>query len=892
MNAFQHKLINQSGLFNEADKKALEHLFLIISSRESDPIFPHYLPDLAVACLALESISTNNQCLIYPQGLQVLIRESHQNYAIISGKKKHGSISAEKYPTFKLLLEESDKRPSFIQMLTRLMVWDWVLSLNFQPTSKGKVVKALLQDNQLIDFTIKASEFLDSTQLCLDQSFLLLVGKLRNWCRNAQKTKIEKYTADTLTKFINALFKRYEEIKQSDFKSVYDQLPTLTDSKNTEDQPISIDLRNLRRTTSSPTETKKQDELEDDPLEPPSIESIPNDILKKSSRYQNGYAKTAIHRTSQQAQFLDNANQVLTELESQHFFDKLLHDSSDVATQILITFCTGSEPMFWCDWKLHQSEHTEWVDIKNGIWGTPVFIGDKNLIPEPEVAQLFQPTQPVFARPIPQELNDRLNALCKPNNSTLGELFTGTAIEISETCDQWIKQNNPFGRNISLARIRNHLYHQIMLQSFDEAKATHIIGQRVHKIPQSLTYTTFSTEDLISSYQKALPQLNFSYTKIDKTFIGSKAFIKEAEIVTLLEEIANRCIASKKTLTKNPILNTQYLIEFHNQFVSYITLFGLIITSHRPTKDPFARVIDFVFDINATLICDKIVDEKHLSRVCFFDDNFKKQVLTYIEHLKQLQKIFSPKEESDPANSLESIFDINNSTVPFLFFLHKVENSVIVESVQPLSLRNQLSTINSLWESIPLNFGRHYLASKLRTLNVNPEYINYQLGHISAGEEPYGSNSTLSPKIVSKTLQPALTKISTYLNLKPLIGLDDLTKIVISDPIEKVICPTISLAPISRIEKYQETAKEELAIALDIYNTKIRWLDNDFDNALFQTIANDAIQQVIKRSRLRVVENLRFISTCLKEKAKIHNWHFEAPINLLKIDIEIGRAHV
>lgn len=875
-------LIHNSGLFDNEEKAEISALFRIVLQRKKDPFFPSYLPQAAAACLNLETLALHNKFIQYPQGLNILIRASHSHPDIISRSKPRSDISADEYPTFKMVVNLADGRSLFYKLLTRLLVWDWILNLNFQPASKSKLVTSIFNHADIQDFTNEATQFIEDSGLDLDKDFLMLTAKLKNWCSRHQNTDTERYAADFLKKFINKLFQQYHSSEHH--LSNTKRLPSIDE---VDDESFNIDLLSFTKPRNgTPLQQGEHANADKQEFEPPDHQFFPPEVKTKTSRYQNGYAKIARYRTIQQAQHLDNANQILTEAESQHFFEQILADQSEVATQAMIVFALGAEPLFWDRVSLEDFASEYWIDIKSGLWASAVNIGNKHVKPDTEISYLFEKTITHFIKPLPRELTERLTKLDNSNALTLKELFSNSATEISDSVDNWIKNHNPFGRSISLAKIRNHLYHQILRQQFDEAAANHIIAQRIHKEPQSLAYTAFPRNDLIDIYKSALPQLSFTERKNGDDFIGSMALFKEVELSELFREVSTHCVSKKNQLVSSNQVEPNQLIEFHNSFVSYIALFGMLITSHRPTHDPFARLIDFALEINAVFLSDKIVDEKHLMRIAFYDDQFKNQINQYIEHLTVLDHFFGSNTNSEDKSPITQIFDPRNESVPFLFFLSQEEKGISIIPISPSSLRPQLVSINPVWEKVPLNFGRHYLSSKLRKLGINPEYINYQLGHVSAGEEPYGSHSVLSPKIVSKILNPALGQITKSLKLIAITGLEDIADKFLTKTVQTLLPYKRLLAPLKRIEKYQNTIQNEKAIARETYNSMIRPLDKDFDNETFQIIAQEAIETIIAQSHLRAFENLQFITARIKVKARQNGCSFESPLSLMKMDIE------
>ena len=888
-----NEIIKKSGLeFSDIDILDLENLSKKLQVRKSDPLIPKKLPNLVKLCKVLESFEEHSELIHYPAGLVKLIKIATTYPEIIKQHSSSRNPSIKNNPSFNLIIETSKDSLLFHQFLSRLFVWDWCLDLNFQPSSKTKLVEALVVEHSISNLSLEISKFINELNLDLNEDFLAIVFKVRLRFKNKSSYEKEQYLFDTLSKFIDHLFSRLSEIDSTETSSKKDNTLTAShlNSNDLEDSSVVINLYEIQNKAIQNARKNQQesiDEVEETPYF--HFEKLPKDISKKSPRYQNGYVKTAILRTTQQAQFLDNANDKLTDEEANMLISAMLNDASDIATQTLITLCFGAEPNFWYTWKTNKSNQGFWIDLEKGIWCTPIEIEHKPKPLKPSVDKLFKATIDYFEKPIPTELLTRLRKLSVSEFDTLGQAFQKSSEAISVECDKWLNEHNSLGRRISTAKIRNHLYLTIMQLSFDEAAAWHITGQHVHKFNRSTTYTTFPTLELIKSYKSALPEFTFDKHLAESKFIGSNRSIALEELEILQKQVYAKVATTKAIIvTNSTVLTIESLADFHNTLVTYLTLLVLIY-GHRPTEDPIARCDDLIDSINALFICDKIIDDNHKTRIGFLPDVVVEQIIEYKAHLIWLENTLFSNQQALLSGAIKSSLDSSEINTPFLFFLEMKEESCSVTSVTSISLKRKLQEINSLWKDIPMNFGRHFIATRLRELNLNPEYIHYQLGHISTGEEPYGSLSFLSPRIVSNILIPKLNKINAELGIELITNLSDLAHIDLKP--SKTICDLKQtsdlIGPLKRIHEYKQRSTAESLIVRIIYKKYLEGVTTSgASTELFRILSEQATKELIQKSLHQPHKNLVKLSRLLTAQAKKMGVEFSSPTRILKIGLE------
>jgi hypothetical protein len=63
------------------------------------------------------------------------------------------------------------------------------------------------------------------------------------------------------------------------------------------------------------------------------------------------------------------------------------------------------------------------------------------------------------------------------------------------------------------------------------------------------------------------------------------------------------------------------------------------------------------------------------------------------------------------------------------------------------------------WKNVPTNWGRHFLASHGRWLEINPVLLHIQLGHLESAGYPYSLDSPMNPLGFLEKMGTALDEI-------------------------------------------------------------------------------------------------------------------------------------
>lgn len=240
-----------------------------------------------------------------------------------------------------------------------------------------------------------------------------------------------------------------------------------------------------------------------------------------------------------------------------------------------------------------------------------------------------------------------------------------------------------------------------------------------------------------------------------------------------LEAFVNSLAAETRSAIKRKDGN---LADVHNAFANYTVSLLFFATGHRPVVDPFCYRSQFDTRGGMCLISDKVISEDRAYRLCALPSLAVKQLHAYEEHLKSLIRkleIKNKKEEStnytDVCTLIASLLDpsVSDSSLLVPFFFHLPSDLSAPQNFVPASLEK-------VWErflDIPLNFGRHALATGLRQQGVPADMRLLQLGHQDTLEHPLGPLSPVVPERDLKSLGQEIDRLLEGLGWEVIPGL-------------------------------------------------------------------------------------------------------------------------
>lgn len=793
--------------------------------------------------------------------------------------KERNAISVDKYPLYFALYSINENSPSICKITTQALIWNFTNQNELTRSRVAALIKNLFSG--VYKFNKFLSEKIDDWQSQSNSTdFLSIASKTRDLAFSTanQFSDEERKIAGDIVYIIDQAFATHIPKNTTPSSPLFK--PELSNEEDSEDTPNLIEVL----VSDKPNDLQN---LDTEPTEDQYF-AIPKDVAEKSTYYQRSYARQTQFKTAMTSQFLDNAPQSLTDSEKNTIIALGLDNLNStenhcVEFAIIFSLLTGAEPSFWRNWKvIHETESLTdefCLNLSKGTWSHPITLANRFWKPhDVQQKNLVMESNQRIELPIADEILTFLRRI--PNLKSLDEIFTISIAELNHACDQWLREMAYLGRRITIAKVRNFLYWKIMQTHFDEPAASFINSQPILKTPQGCSYTSFESDTLVNIYKSVHEKFSFdSAHTIANQRIGSNLYAKAEYIKNTGKLLADDTIAATIEITED-LTDLKKIINVHNSLVKYCVFYGLLITSHRPNIDPLARFSDFILDLNAVLISDKIVDEQHESRISFYSDGFKKQILTYKDHLTHLSQWLKFLGYPKTSELINTLFDFETPThLPFFFFL-QVNDSKELSTI-PIS-ESELQLQIPEW-TLPFNFGRHYLSTRLREVETPTEYISYQLGHRSPGEEPYDDNSILSVLIVSKILRPKLNLISDELDFKVIYGLKPCLRNEIMPTEKEVGDFNYQLGPLRRLGNANQARAIRKQTVKEVFHNFIKNQPHEFLVTNQHTIVSEACNKILRELNSDPLKGIILFTHLLERYARTNNLKIQLPHKLIRI---------
>lgn len=186
--------------------------------------------------------------------------------------------------------------------------------------------------------------------------------------------------------------------------------------------------------------------------------------------------------------------------------------------------------------------------------------------------------------------------------------------------------------------------------------------------------------------------------------------------------------------------------EIHNSLVAYIAFWILFSTGYRAVNDLIFRLREVDWDTGFLVVSDKDDETYSNTRIVWLLPQLRDQIKRYVVHLQIMQVKVS--HHGQLRAHINEILDSPEPNVPLLFFVNELGHAI---KLTPHNLREHVPEF-----TLPMNIGRHYLRSTLRSHGCAAEYVNAFLGHWQQGQEPFGRFSSITPFELFNELAPKL----------------------------------------------------------------------------------------------------------------------------------------
>lgn len=193
-------------------------------------------------------------------------------------------------------------------------------------------------------------------------------------------------------------------------------------------------------------------------------------------------------------------------------------------------------------------------------------------------------------------------------------------------------------------------------------------------------------------------------------------------------------------------------VAAHNAITHYTLAMMMFGTGHRPVIDPFCYLKELDIKSQRCIISDKVVSIRHEYRIVPLPETVCDQLnryLAYLNRLKQSLKVSSNPQSLALANAIETMLVGGEQDIPLFFLLKSMSSPVI--SISPKEQQDYWLQ----YGSVPLNYGRTFLATELAGKDVSVDQVEVLLGHTDGVRHFFGPRSILAPvEFVENLLQP------------------------------------------------------------------------------------------------------------------------------------------
>jgi hypothetical protein len=260
------------------------------------------------------------------------------------------------------------------------------------------------------------------------------------------------------------------------------------------------------------------------------------------------------------------------------------------------------------------------------------------------------------------------------------------------------------------------------------------------------------------------------------------------DLVKLIERTGSRFCVTNETcqklsselrsrlLEKQPssLMPLKEIVDYHNAYVLYTAWLLAFSVGYRAVINPLPTLALHIAPFNLLAISDKDDSDFTHTRVVAVPRILGEQLIYYKNHLLKMGELlrtmcpdlcrnvdnivlFEKKSLSiTPAEVAHWFKNIRHSKQLHgpLFSLDYRLNSL------PLSPKLMVDLLPQNIK-IPANTGRHWLKSNLLAEGVEPELIDWQMGHWQCGQAPLGNYSTLNAVEAAKQLGPLINHFLT-----------------------------------------------------------------------------------------------------------------------------------
>lgn len=403
------------------------------------------------------------------------------------------------------------------------------------------------------------------------------------------------------------------------------------------------------------------------------------------------------------------------------------------------------------------------IDPERGLLWLPAPIPRGAFEPDPEQQAHLKPTLEDFALHLPPRL---ANIIKRWSSLPVASTDSSSHKEAYAILEEYRKSSE---RDVSWGRVRQWIATRLMTLSKDPALIYWITGDTQGQSTGHLYYAQIQAVELAKSYSAAVWPLFESDpppTFKIKGAVGSKAVPQTKYVAGCVASILRRFSTSQFSVE-----NPGSIADRHNLLVDYVTAMLTAVAGHRISSSLLTiRRGDICLSLDgktwhgAATFGDKRTDAEHFFRPVAIGSHVAEQIGLYLLHLHELQKHLSSVSGSRTAG--RRVQNALTGQSPLFFELDKGL------AFREIKFDDWHDRFKSHFADLPSNFGRHNLATELRTQESTKtaesaavdkigggELACLALGHFSIIGHPFGSDSPSTIIQMAEALGPTIDDI-------------------------------------------------------------------------------------------------------------------------------------
>lgn len=296
------------------------------------------------------------------------------------------------------------------------------------------------------------------------------------------------------------------------------------------------------------------------------------------------------------------------------------------------------------------------------------------------------------------------------------------------------------GEGVTLHKIGNFLFQQIVGETGDVTAAAYITGQGHYAANVTIFYTTPSLNTLREIYSRAMHPV-----------ISEIVFANKKRLLQIKKAVDDEHVGARHCVTKS---GYQYavakiksdlkaladysdwdeFVAFHNLYTFYLVWMFGFSTAARAIKTPLIRAVD-IDDRGLSTLADKDTDPPYHARMVWLSSDVIAQLQDYAEHLKVTTQWLNFKREGKK----------HKEDGRACYFIREAET--IPKSKAPQTEEVSPATLEVFYRqylNVPANAHRRFLRTELMEQEMPIESVNCLMGHWGQGEEPWGLYSSFN----------------------------------------------------------------------------------------------------------------------------------------------------